>query len=277
MAKAAKALVPIFLCLLLLATGCAKKPPIMTSVSPNSGPSGGGTKITIAGENFKEGATVTIGGKALVGMTINAEGTRVTGTTPGGPPGSQQVIAKNLKAKDPSAAASFTYEALKVLSTDPADGAQLDWYPRRSDVSAKLSQPIQSGSASISITGATGQVSYDASTQTVSFMADEPLPTGASHTVTVSGAKDMAGNAIASYSFGFSIAEAVKVDWYTVQEGDTLKSIAGKPEVYEDESKWMLIYEANQDEVISEDGKHGNDAILNYQNLVAGMDLYIPR
>ena len=87
----------------------------------------------------------------------------------------------------------------------------------------------------------------------------------------------MAGNTMSDYSFSFSVAEAVRLDWYTVQEGDTLKDIAAKPEVYEDEGKWMLIYEGNQSEFVSEDGAHGNDVILDYQNLVAGMELYIPR
>lgn len=277
MAKVVKALVPILLSVLLLAIGCAKKPPTITSVSPSSGPSGGGTSITITGENFKEGAQVTIAGKPVKNMSIDPEGKRVTATTPGGPPGRQNVVATNLKAKEPSTPASFTYEELKVVSTVPADGSQEPWYPRITQASAKLSQPVQTGSASISISGVTGEVSYDESTQTVTFTAGEPLKTGASHAVTVSGAKDMAGNTIDPYTFNFSIEEAVKVEWYTVQEGDTLPIIAAKPEVYEDESKWKLILDVNQDEFVSEDGKHGNDIILDYKNLKPGMDLYIPR
>ena len=276
MAKATKALVPIVLSLLLLAVGCARKPPIITSISPNSGPSGGGTRITITGENFKEGATLTIAGKS-VDISINLEGTSITATTPGGAPGAQKVVATNLKAKEPSASVTFTYEGLKVVSTTPADGTQLPWYPRTTQVSAKLSQPVQSGSASISISGIMGEVSYDASVQTVTFTASEPLRTSASYTVTASGAKDMAGNAMPDYTFGFDIGEAVKVDWYTVQEGETLPIIAAKPEIYEDESQWKLILEANQDEFVSEDGEHGNDLILDYKNLVTGMELYVPR
>lgn len=280
MAKTAKALFPVLLSLLLLAMGCAKKPPTITSISPNSGPSGGGTKITVTGEKFKEGATVTIAGKELKGITRSPDGTSVTGTTPGGPPGRQEVRAMNPKAKEPSAPAYFTYEGLKVVSTVPADGSQLPWHPRVTQVSATLSQDTQSGTASISISGAMGEVSYDASTKTVTFTASEPLKTGASHSVTVSGAKDMAGNTMDTYSFGFSVEEAVKVDWYTVKEdeaGDSLQKIAARPEVYEDESKWKLILEANQDEFVSEDGKHGNDAILDRKNLIPGMVLYIPR
>jgi nucleoid-associated protein YgaU len=277
MAKITKALVPVLLFLMLLAMGCAKKPPIITSVSPNRGPSGGGTRITITGENFKEGAGVTIGGAPLKNMSMNPEGTSVTGVAPGGKPGAQQVIATNLKAKEPSLPATFTYEALSIVSTTPADGDQLPWYPRATQASVTFSQDIQPGSESISIGEAVGEMGYDASTRTVTFTASEPLQTGASHTVTVSGAKDMAGNEISPDSFTFSIEEAVKVQWYTVQEGDTLESIAARPEVYEDETKGMLIYAANQDEFVSADGKHGNDAILDRRNLKPGMELYIPR
>ena len=280
MAKTTKALIPIFLSLLLLVMGCAKKPPTLGSITPSKGPSGGGTSITIRiatdGQKFKEGATVTIGGKSL-SVTISPDGTTATGVTPGGPSGAQQIIAENLKAKEKSNAITFTYEALTITSTTPVDGAQLPWIPRTTQASATFSQDIQANSASIAIGGAEGSVSQNG--RTVTFTAAQSLGTGQSHAVTVSGAKDMAGNVMASYAFSFSIGESEKVDWYTVQEGDTLPIIAAKPEVYEDESKemWMRIYEYNQDEYVSEDGKHGNDAILDYKDLKPGMVLYIPR
>lgn len=281
MAKATKALIPIFLCLLLLAMGCAKKPPTITSISPSSGPSGGDTKITIKGENFKEGAAVTIAGRPVKNMSINPEGTTVTAVTPGGAPGSQKVVATNVKAKEPSIAASFTYEGLKILSTVPTDGAQLPWQESGIQASATFSQDIQSGSASISIGGVAGEASFDASARTVAFTASGPLRTLETFTVTVSGAKDMAGNVMSDYSFGFGIEDVEKVDWYTVKEdeaGDSLSEIAARPEVYEDESKWKLILEANQDqEWVSEDGEYGSDNIIDRKNLIPGMVLRIPR
>jgi nucleoid-associated protein YgaU len=187
------------------------------------------------------------------------------------------VVATNLKAKEASVPINFTYEALKVVSNVPDNGAELSWMPRTTQASATLSQEIQAGSASIAIGGVTGSASYDAATKTATFTADKPLRTTQSYTVTVSGAKDLAGNVMDEYTFSFSIGEPEKVDWYTVQEGDTLPIIAAKPEIYEDESKWMVIYESNQDEYVSEDGEHGNDAILDYQNLTPGTELYIPR
>ena len=47
MAKATKVFTPIFLSLLLLIVGCAKKPPTLGSITPSSGISGGGTSVTI--------------------------------------------------------------------------------------------------------------------------------------------------------------------------------------------------------------------------------------
>ncbi len=279
MTRIVKILVPIFVIMLLLLTvGCAKKPPIMTSISPNSGPTGGGTQITIIGEKFKVGATVSIGGKPLLNMSINPEGTQVTGTTPGGPPGPQQVIATNLKAKEPSLPLTFNYEELKIVSVTPADGTELPIEPRVNQVSATFSQDIDPASVSITMPEVTGQSAYDQATKTVTFTADKVFKTGASFTATVSGAKDMAGNIMPDYSFSFTTQKPLeKVEWYTVQPGDTLPIIAAKPEVYEDENQWILIYRANQEEFISSDGKHGNDIINDRKKLIPGMTLYIPR
>src|SRR5207247_2312347 len=64
-------------------TGCftyvAPPPPTVTSVTPNSGASAGGTSVTIAGTDFQAGATVTFGGSALTVSTISA--TAITGAT----------------------------------------------------------------------------------------------------------------------------------------------------------------------------------------------------
>ncbi len=240
MAKMTKTLVPIFLVLLLLAVGCAKKPPTLGTIRPNSGISGGGDKVTITiaekGKKFKEGAEVKIGGVLLKNLAISADGTSVTGVTPGGPAGSKQVIATNLKAKEASAALTFTYVGLSVTNTVPADGAALPWMPRTTQASATFSQ--STSSASIAIDGVVGSSSYDASSKTVTFTAGASLRTTQSYTVTVSGAKDAAGNVLADYKFGFSIGEPEKIDWYTVVDGDTLPIIAAKPEIYEDESQW---------------------------------------
>jgi len=278
MTRTVKFLFPALILLMCLVMGCAQKPPTIASISPSSGPSGGGTKVTISGKNFKQGATVTIGGVTAKDIVIDPKGLSATVTTPGGPPGTVQVVANNPKAKEPSLPVTFVYEELKVASTNPADTAQVPWEPPLTQVSVEFSQDIQPDSAVITIEGVTGTVSYDAAKRTATFTASEPLKTGSSYSAKVSGAKDLANNVMPDHTFGFSVEKKPvdeTVKWYTVEEGDTLPIIAGK--VYGDEGKWTLIYQWNQDEFVSEDGKHHSDAILDYRHLTPGTTLYIPR
>ena len=44
--------------------------PAVTSVSPNTGPSAGGTSVTITGTNFATGATVTFGTAAATNVVV---------------------------------------------------------------------------------------------------------------------------------------------------------------------------------------------------------------
>ena len=57
--------------------------PTVSSVSPNSGPTAGGTAVTITGTNFAAGATVTFGGTAATNVTV-VNSTTITATTPAG-------------------------------------------------------------------------------------------------------------------------------------------------------------------------------------------------
>ena len=58
-------------------------PPTVTSVSPNNGPTAGGTAVTITGTNFAAGATVTFGGTAATNVVV-VSSTTITATTPAG-------------------------------------------------------------------------------------------------------------------------------------------------------------------------------------------------
>jgi hypothetical protein len=54
--------------------------PTIVSVAPNSGPTTGGTLVTITGTDFQQGATATIGGVACTGVVV-ASSTSLTCTT----------------------------------------------------------------------------------------------------------------------------------------------------------------------------------------------------
>ena len=59
-------------------------------VSPNSGPTAGGTAVTITGTNFAAGATVTFGGTAATNVVV-VNSTTITATTPAGSAGAVTV------------------------------------------------------------------------------------------------------------------------------------------------------------------------------------------
>jgi phospholipase C len=78
---------------LLSTPAVAAAGPSVTSISPKSGTSKGGTVVTISGTNFQSGATVTIGGSPLTKVTVHS--TSIQGTTPAHVAGSSDVIVTN--------------------------------------------------------------------------------------------------------------------------------------------------------------------------------------
>ena len=93
----------------------------------------------------------------------------------------------------------------------------------------------------------------------VTFTSDMPMRAGRMYTVTVSGATDMAGNALeSSHSFSFSITSPEVLYKYHVKEMDiqeengeaALKRIAARPEIFDDAEMWKRLVAANQDDYI---------------------------
>jgi len=96
--------------------------PTVTSVSPNSGPSAGGTPVTITGTNFATGDTVTFGAAAATGVVVVNSAT-ITAVTPPGT-GTVLVTVTNAGGLSGSLAAGFTYPAPPTVSSvSPGSGA----------------------------------------------------------------------------------------------------------------------------------------------------------
>ena len=99
--------------------------PSVSSVTPVSGPTTGGTAITITGANFVAGATVTLSGNAATAVTV-VSGTKITATTPAGAAGAVSVKVTNIDGQNATLANSFTYSvpnpAPTVSSVSPTTG-----------------------------------------------------------------------------------------------------------------------------------------------------------
>jgi hypothetical protein len=81
--------------------------PVITSISPSSGTTGGGTSIVITGTNFTSASSVTIGGVSAATYTVNSS-TQITAVTPSGTAGAKDVIVTTPVASD-TEASGFTY------------------------------------------------------------------------------------------------------------------------------------------------------------------------
>jgi len=65
--------------------------PTAATITPNSGPAAGGTPFVITGTGLT-GGSVTIGGNAATGVTVDPTGTLLFGTAPAGTVGNQPVV-----------------------------------------------------------------------------------------------------------------------------------------------------------------------------------------
>jgi hypothetical protein len=94
----------------------------VTSVSPNSGSTVGGTAVTITGTNFASGAAVTVGGAAATNVAV-LNGTTIAATTPAGSAGAATVTV-TVGTQSASLSGGFSYlGAPTVTSVSPSTGS----------------------------------------------------------------------------------------------------------------------------------------------------------
>ncbi|HLJ75411.1 MAG TPA: IPT/TIG domain-containing protein, partial [Thermoanaerobaculia bacterium] len=103
----------------------APQGPTISSISPNNGPTTGGTTVTISGANFQSGATVTFGG--VNAQVTNVTSSSITVVTPLGPTSEQlsvDVVVTNPDGSSVTAAGGFTYTVppLQVTAISPNVG-----------------------------------------------------------------------------------------------------------------------------------------------------------
>ncbi|MGB6834128.1 MAG: IPT/TIG domain-containing protein [Candidatus Acidiferrum sp.] len=104
-------------------------PPTVTGVSPNSGPTTGGTAVTVTGTNFAAGATVTFGagrqggdGTGDATNVVVVSSTKITATTPAGNAGAVNA-AVTINGETGTLTNGFTYLPVPtVTSVSPSNG-----------------------------------------------------------------------------------------------------------------------------------------------------------
>jgi hypothetical protein len=97
--------------------------PVVSSVSPNAGPTDGGRMVTITGTNLTGATSVTLGGVAAGNVTVVSD-TKVTVTAPAHAAGTVNVVVTSPKGTSVIVGTDrYTYDALPtVASISPASG-----------------------------------------------------------------------------------------------------------------------------------------------------------
>jgi hypothetical protein len=167
--------------------------PAVTSLSPNSGFTAGGTAVTITGTGFLAGATVTVGGSACTGITV-VSATSITCTTPAHAAGAVAVAVTNTDTQIGSTASAFNF------------------VPAPTVTSVALNAGVLAGGTAVTVTGtgflAGATVDFGGSACTgvsvvsaTSITCTTPAHAAGAVTVTVTNADTQTGNAAAAFTY----------------------------------------------------------------------------
>jgi len=158
--------------------------PVVTTITPASGPSNGGTAVQINGANFQSGATVTFGAKAAQSVSVNGT-SQIIAITPPAPATEQQslpadIIIRNPDGQSVTATGGFTYTAapLSISVISPGSGSN-DGGTVVSISGAGFTSALAGASVKFGGVAATELAVHDAATLTVK------LPPHANGTVDV--------------------------------------------------------------------------------------------
>ncbi|MGD0696946.1 MAG: IPT/TIG domain-containing protein [Terriglobia bacterium] len=91
-------------------------PPSITSVTPNSGPDGGGTIVTITGAEFQQGATVKFGSGMATNVVVSSSAQTIQATTPVQGPGTVDVTVTNPDGRSATLKSGFTYTGTLIVT-----------------------------------------------------------------------------------------------------------------------------------------------------------------
>ena len=111
-------------------------PPIITAISPPSGATDGGARVTISGTGFQAGATVMFGAASATNVVVALDGTTMTLTVPRNSVGTVDVAMANPDGQRGTLPAAYTYGVVNPLPKPQQPGP-----PANSSVPAPLPRP----------------------------------------------------------------------------------------------------------------------------------------
>ncbi len=177
--------------------------PTISSVTPDSGPTAGGTSVVIAGTNLADATSVTVGGTAA---TVTADtATSITATTPAGSAGAANVVVTTAGGSV-SDTGGFTYVAAPTVSSvTPNKG------PVAGGTSVVIAGTNLADATSVTVGGTAATVTADTAT---SITATTPAGTAGAADVVVT----TAGGSVTDTG-GFTYVAAPTISSVTPAQG----------------------------------------------------------
>ena len=145
--------------------------PVITGITPSSGPAAGGTSVTLSGAALTGATSVTFDGTAASSFTV-IDDTTITATTPANTPGPADVAVTTGGGTTTSTGA-FTFIGAPVITgVTPSSG------PAAGGTSVTISGALLTGATSVTIGGipATSVTVVDDTTITATTPANTPGP-----------------------------------------------------------------------------------------------------
>jgi LPXTG-motif cell wall-anchored protein len=174
--------------------------PTVTAVNPTSGPTTGGTSVTITGTGFRAGATATIGGENCTNVLVSA--TSLTCETSSAQPGQASVEVTNSDGQSNVANTLFTYVAPPSVS--PSTQTVSGTAGTAVAASTAFTPNNFTGAVSYAVTSGTLPAGLAISSSTGVISGTPSAASTASVTITATGAT--AGSATATVTFAIAAA-----------------------------------------------------------------------
>jgi hypothetical protein len=190
----------------------------VNSITPNSGPTTGGTAVTISGSGFETATTVAIGGNAATVTSISANS--ISATTPAGTNGPADVLVTNPDGTTATLTGGFTYTApspVTISSVTPNTGSA------SGGTNITIAGSGFASGATVTIGSAAATVS---SVTATSISAITPAGTAGAANVTVTNPNG-GGTAALTGGFTYTTASSTSTITGTVTKNDTTVALAG--------------------------------------------------
>lgn len=180
----------------------------VSSVSPTSGPTGGGTVVTIKGTGFQSGAIVKFGSAQSTAVMV-ASSTEVDAMSPAETSGTVAITVTDPNSQSSSLPSAFTYTSgPSVSSISPTSGPVTG-----GTVVTILGNGFESGATVTIGTTAATSVTFVSSTE---IQADSPNSTAGTFSVAVTNPDSQTGTLSSAFTFFHTVSLSWKASSSTV-------------------------------------------------------------